>query len=141
MSPHISVRYRVHCTYANLSCYIMFCLHENILTPLTAKVLQLYYLLICNKFGHFYLIAYIFSPIGKKRKIKIGGCQAPWQPTLLASLAIEQCGHSCVTLWRVPRVADGKIKKLMERMRTRTLVIIIRIKGTHLPTTINHCLC
>ena len=83
MSPHISVRYRVHCTYANLSCYIMFCLHENILTPLTAKVLQLYFLLLCNKFGHFYHIAYIFRAIGKKGKEKLEGTKRLGSPRSL----------------------------------------------------------
>ena len=125
MSPRISVRSWVHICISKLLHNILFAWeYSNSLNEV--KILQLYYLRLCNKFGHFYHIAYIFRAIGKKEKKN-------WRvPSALAAHAHCVTGDRAgppAKLWRVPRVADGKIKKNWEDKDSNP---VIGTRGAHL---------
>ena len=82
MSPCISVRSLVHICISKLLHNILFAWeYSNALNEV--KILQLYYLRLCNKFGHFYHIAYIFRAIGKKGKEKLEGTKRLGSPRSL----------------------------------------------------------
>ena len=121
MSPRISVRSWVHICISKLLHNILFAWeYSNALNEV--KILQLYYLRLCNKFGHFYHIAYIFRAIEKKGKEKLEGTKRLGSPRSLRHWRSSR--PTCEAVESASR--SRRENKKIERTRIRTLVIGIR---------------